>query len=282
MLKKEDYTADSFLYRYRSASEYNFDALLYNEMYAATPNVLNDPLDCPITYNLDVLYKKLIKREAFIGKYAEKIFPANYEKKDPAEFATYEDYYNYHHSIFINAYNKAINPKNAAVVKSFINRLATRILYSVRECFGIVSFSLSCDNGVMWAHYATNYEGFVLRYHLLSMNQIVSEVVDNNYFLRKFNGVCGLHRVKYVPVDQIIDGTNLMYELISKKMAKKYEHKDMTDFLMETKYQDLLLQLLTTKDKSWEYEQEARLIYPREDMWMKFHNITEEKKHAVF
>ena len=73
-----------------------------------------------------------------------------------------------------------------------------------------------------------------------------------------------------------------MYEIISKKMAKKYEYKDMTDFLMETKYQDLLLQLLTTKDKSWEYEQEVRLIYPREDMWMKFHNITEEKNTQFF
>lgn len=282
MLKKEDFTADSFLYRYRSASEYNFDALLHNVMYASTPNILNDPLDSPITYDLDKLYKRLIKRESFVGKYAEQIFPASYEKKDPSSFNSYKEYEDYYQSISVDSYKKTINSKNAVIVKAFINQLAIDVLYAVRECFGIVSFSLSCANSVMWSHYASNYSGFVLRYHLLSMNQIVNEVADSNYFLKQFNGICGLHKVNYVSVDQIIDGTDLMYELICKRMAKKYEYKDMMDFLITTKYQDLLLQLLTTKDRSWEYEQEVRLIYPREDMWMSLHNITGDKNKQFF
>ena len=282
MLNKKDFSADTFLYRYRSASEYNFDALLHNEIYASTPNILNDPLDSPITYNLDKLYKKLIKRESFTGKYANQIFPTSCKKIDPSDFNTYEEYENYHQSIFIDAYEKTIDPNYATIVKSFINQLATEILYLVRECFGVVSFSLTCDNGVMWSHYASNYKGFVLKYHLLSMNQIVNEVVESDYFLKRFNGICGFHKVNYVPVDQIIDGTDLMYELICKKMAKKYEFNNMMDFLMVTKNQDLLLRLLTTKDKSWEYEQEIRLIYPREDIRMSLKSIIGEDNKQFF
>ena len=58
MIDENEFSSESILYRFRGDSEYNFDALLKNEMYAATPNILNDPLDCPITYNLDE-FKKL-------------------------------------------------------------------------------------------------------------------------------------------------------------------------------------------------------------------------------
>ena len=100
MIDEKDFSHDSMLYRFRGDSEYNFDAMLKNEMYAATPNILNDPLDCPITYNLDKLYKKLLKREAFVQKYAELIFPCSLEKRDPSSFESYEAYHDYYNFIF--------------------------------------------------------------------------------------------------------------------------------------------------------------------------------------
>ena len=138
MINEKDYNSKSMLYRFRSDSEYNFNALLNNEMFAATPNFLNDPLDCPITYDLDKLYKKLLKRKAFINKYAKEIFPSSKDKIRPSNFENFELYEAYRDSIFEEERSKLLDVNNSSIVKDFIKFLANDIIFKVRECFGIV------------------------------------------------------------------------------------------------------------------------------------------------
>ena len=171
MIDEKNYSYDSMLYRFRSDSEYNFDALLKNEMYASTPNILNDPLDCPITFNLDVLCMKLLKRSSFIRNHEKSILSFALEKRNLFNLEgdkIYNDYFNFQEN------NTKLDYKYALIIKDYILSLAKRIIYEVRECFGIVSFSLTCDNSVMWSHYASNYKGFVLKYNLLSLNNFMS------------------------------------------------------------------------------------------------------------
>lgn len=273
MIDKKEFSFDSMLYRFRSDSEYNFDALLKNEMFAATPNILNDPLDCPITYNPDKLYKKLLRRKNFAKKYAKLIFPSSLEKREPSSFESYKEYQSYYDSIYQEARTKLFDCKYASVVKGYICALATKIIYKVRECFGIVSFSLTYGSGVMWSHYASNYKGFVVAYNLLEFNETVNTLIEKDYFLKQFREMCGLYKINYVSTEEIVDGTDLMYEIICKNMSNKYKYNEMMDFILETKHKDLLIKLLTTKDKSWDYEKEVRLIFPREELRHSLYNL---------
>lgn len=282
MINENEFNYSDMLYRFRSDSEYNFEALLKNEMFAATPNILNDPLDCPITYDLNKLYKKLLRRNSFVEKHAVLIFPPSEEKKNPSDFKDYESYHNYYQTIYQEACSKLFDIKYASVVKDYIRTLAKSIVFDVRECFGIVSFSLTCDSGLMWSHYASNYKGFVLGYNLFDLKKCVESSIKSDYFLKKFAGICGLFKVIYVSTEDMADGTDLMYELLSKKMADKYEFSEMTDFILSSKHKQLLLTLLTTKDKSWEYEQEVRLILPREDAWHSLRAINGEASLQYF
>ena len=124
MIDEKEFSHNSLLYRFRSDSEYNFDALLKNEMYAASPNILNDPLDCPITYDLDKLYNKLLKRKAFVQKHAESIFPSSLKKRDPSSFESYESYHDYYNSIFQEACSKLFDGKHISDVKEYIDNWA--------------------------------------------------------------------------------------------------------------------------------------------------------------
>lgn len=282
MIDEKEFSHNSMLYRFRSESEYNFDALLKNEMFASTPNILNDPLDCPITYDLDKLYNKLLKRKAFVQKHVELIFPSSLKKRDPSSFESYEAYYDYYNSICQETFSKLFDGKHASDVKEYIRDLAKKVIYQVKECFGIISFSLTCSNGVMWSHYASNYKGFVLAYGLLNLNKIVNEAVENDTFLNKFKGICGLFKVNYVSTDEIIDGTDLMYELLCKQMAKQNRNRGIMDLILSTKRKDLLINLLTTKEKSWAYEKEIRLIFPREEMRSMLSDIVDYSKPQYF
>ena len=150
MLTKEqiEKTNTEYIYRYRSSSEYNFDALLKNEMFAATPNILNDPLDCCITYDLNVLYNRLVNLKSFNAYYCQN------SKKDINELEKIND------------------------AKKIIDNLAKKIIYDIRESFGVISFSLINNSNIMWSHYASNFKGFILSYNFQSMNKIVNTYLE--------------------------------------------------------------------------------------------------------
>lgn len=254
------------IYRFRNPTDYNFKALLEEKIYASTPNALNDPLDCGITYNLDVLYEKLISKKRFIDYFAYQLFkPENAKKYE--DFENIKSYTEYSNSVSTDCEEAMTDSKNKSIVKNAINDLTKEIIFELRDCFGVVSFSLVPGNGVMWSHYASNYTGFVLGYDLKSFNDNVNALLDSYYLTKKNKEFYGLHLMKYVPQNEMIDGTQLMYELISKKITKKNEMnvETMLDYAIRSKHSDVFLSILTTKDVSWNYEKEIRLVLPRED-----------------
>ncbi|MCR4661962.1 MAG: DUF2971 domain-containing protein [Clostridia bacterium] len=270
-----------YIYRFRSNNSYNYEALIKNELYASTPNILNDPLDCCLNYDLDVLYKKLIKRKSFISFYAIDFFASDDGIK-ANDFDTYEEYENYASQKNINVVTRLLDPNNKEIVKEKINRLAKKALFEIRECFCVVSFSKDYKSNIMWSHYASNYEGFVASYNLKNMNKILNDFIDGNYYAKKYRDIYGLHVVKYLPMELFIDSTNLMYEIICKRIMEKNKFKKPYDYIMDSKYRNLFISLLTTKDKSWEYENEIRLILPAEIFRTMEESLQDEYTRHVF
>ena len=254
------------IYRFRSPTDYNFKALLENKIFASTPNVLNDPLDCGITYNLHSLYKRLIKKKRFLDYFAYKLFKPDNEKQYD-DFDDPNEYFEYSKMVIEECFIKMLDLNNRNAVEKAIDELSKSIIFELRDCFGIVSFSLVSGNSVMWSHYCSNFSGFVLGYDLKSFNDNTNRVVKSYYLTKNHQDFYGLHLVKYESLDMLTDGTDLMYELITKRITKKSEIgvKAMLDYALNCKHQDIFLSLLTTKDKSWEYEREIRLILPREN-----------------
>ena len=256
------------IFRFRSPTNYNFESLLEDKIFASTPNALNDPIDCGITYNLDSLYKRLIAKKRFLEYFAFELFkPEKTNKYD--NFDNTDDYLEYEQSLTEKCFSEMTNLKNRHIVKSAINKLAKQIIFELRDCFGVVSFSLVSGNSVMWSHYSTNFTGFVLGYDLKSFNSDVNNLVGSFYLTRGHPEFYGLHLIKYKNLNELTDGTDLMYELISKRITKKsdIEMSTMLDYVLNSKHSDVFLSFLTTKDKSWEYEHEIRLILPREDYY---------------
>lgn len=249
------------IYRYRSDVDYNYQSLLHNYLYAATPNALNDPLDCCITYNLDFIYKKLVKLEKFINNYALEIFPTK-ETKKVDEFSSCEEYETFYNQTHLDAIKKLSDISNKEIVKNFINKKALYLISLIRNCFGVISFSLLDGSPLLWSHYASNYKGFVLGFDFKTFNSIVNNYLLNDFVAEKNLELYGFHFVNYVHLNEIPDGTKLMYSLLLKSLNKNFDENNLLNYFKTYDEKRLLLSLITTKSKSWEYEKEVRLILP--------------------
>ena len=49
----------SFMYRFRKVSDYSIRELMDDEIWGSTSDLLNDPFECKIAYNFDLIKKKL-------------------------------------------------------------------------------------------------------------------------------------------------------------------------------------------------------------------------------
>lgn len=253
-----DDTQAKNIYRFRSSTDYNYQALLEKKIYASTPNILNDPLDCGITYSLDVLFDRLKTKKRFIDYLLSSSFEWDFKELLSDEIRREEGMEDYLRSA-------PEDVRAPYILKKTIDVIAKTIIHDLRDCFGVVSFTLNPGNSVMWSHYASNFTGFVLGYDFKGFNKAVQKAVAPYQAKGHCKDLYGLHLVKYVSTDEIVDGTDLMYELILKRIAKNHSFETMIEFVTQSKNYQLFLSLLITKDKSWEYEREVRLILPRED-----------------
>jgi hypothetical protein len=103
--------------------------------------------------------------------------------------------------------------------------------------FGILSLSAALEEPLMWSHYADEHRGIALRYEFSQSD------LDNP---KEILGVS--------PVDY--SGNTVSEWLRQNAAAFTSDHEN---FVME-----LLKRVLTAKSSAWAYEQEARIIRPRE------------------
>ena len=123
--------------------------------------------------------------------------------------------------------------KNALKQTRKGKRIFEQINSDIRE-FGVCSFSLTAKNHVLWTHYADEHKGICLMYK-----------IPNDFIIDPANEIIGFSAVVY--------SNNAITEFF-KNFAFPKEIK-VTDIGVEA-----LKKLLTSKDKDWKYEREARLI----------------------
>lgn len=104
--------------------------------------------------------------------------------------------------------------------------------------FGVLSLSKSYDNLTMWSHYTRNHEGFVIEFN-----------PSNYYFNKAKNEYDLLRRLNEVKYSEI----RPKLTLIDSNMGE------------EEMLESLIQNILLTKSKHWEYEEEVRFIQTLDD-----------------
>jgi len=145
-INKEDYNLNVYeelpLFRYRSPSEQNFDALLKNEFWMSRADSFNDPYDSSFVVDIGEL-----------SKYTEN----KIEKNVLLNYATE-----------INLKTKNIKK----ISKAWVENTYWQNVNSMKHIALVACLSEKNNNEVMWAHYAQNGEGFCVEYYYIDIFNI--------------------------------------------------------------------------------------------------------------
>lgn len=239
------------IYKYRPFSDYSIDSYIKNDIYAVSPLILNDPYDCSFSYDENVLYEKLSLSKKFMKRMSYLVYPnANFTQdgliKKPIQVTQAEE------------------AEKKRIICAHIKKEVALVIESIRKRIGIISFTSSPNNLIMWSHYSNNSEGFLLSYNKSSFISSYSSL--NTEIFSNFGEYCAsifcLHKVVYSNnfpianeflVRQLLKSNN--YGILDNfdNISRFFEKKDDVNFLIN---------LLTTKKEEWSYEQEYRYIVP--------------------
>lgn len=155
-------------------------------------------------------------------------------------FLDYQDWYkkNHHQNIEYKGFEQLfISDKpndhlreKVSLFRSFWDRQS--------DTMGILSLSEDAESTTMWSHYGENHAGICIGYD------------PRHLFPKSPNGALDwLKKVEYKDESDIIRNAYLLYA----KTGMRHSH---------VAVMELLFQMLTTKSKDWNYEQEWRFFWP--------------------
>ena len=239
---------------------------MYDEIYFASTDELNDPVDMQSKFIFSTDSKELWKKMLF-QLWADQ----NYADIGSSYFAeicpiTYDSLiinFDYHAEKLFERLvdNKSLNPDNIKYILLFIKKLKNFInLYEPSAGYS-VSFSKACDDMLMWSHYAKRHTGFCLIFRPInnSIYQCPTRQKDNISVTRGHNTCIGesfpVYDIDYEDELSDIDAFTLFpipytgYHFDEEEERLNY-HKSARDQLL-------------TKNKVWGYEEECRLLLPQ-------------------
>lgn len=230
------------LYRYRSVSPHNIDALRTDSVYTVTSNKFNDPFDTMLQIDLPAI-KSLITATAntdFLRLLKNMII----SKMEPPVL---EIMLGDSHKQIINNLLKAdlsdeasINKKlkeMLPVIIQFINVSEPLIVHEIQMSATYACFSECVNSITMWSHYADYHKGFVVGYPKSRFS------FDN---VLRINS--GIYPVVYT--DKRYNGNNLFAWALYKVLGIQVNQLDNLDFIKASIH----------KSTDWAYENEWRLI----------------------
>lgn len=155
-----------------------------------------------------------------------------------------------------------------------INDIALATMQQLREQLAVACFCNDVKKGTMWAHYAGNGTGFALEYDFDEINAAIQSYVRNNFESYKENSIfknCSfkLEDVKYT--NEKANITNIIFKINKTCFSKGYKY-----FLTQKEFE----QIVFTKRKEWEYEDEVRLALPTKKA--SFEKIDRIKPKAIY
>jgi hypothetical protein len=193
------------LYKYQSFDQYALINLIKRQLYFSKPANFNDPFDCNPPFEIVKDYRTEKNLKAFY----EKIKKYEIAKSGLAD------------SFFDIQYMRDGKP-NKRFERDFIDS-PKHIKEQIEEKTGVVCFSESVENFLLWSHYANKHKGFCLEF-------------DTATLLSSYAG-SKLYEVKYVRASSPIR-LHLSYLLKSNALEL----------------------LLTRKSHLWKYEKEWRMF----------------------
>jgi hypothetical protein len=135
------------VYKYRNWNDPNHkNVLLKNELFLASPKYCNDPFDCriPMDYNLlDTEEKRKEKVDQLIVEHFDQLIKGRTD---------------------VDAEIKKLDKKFTDLIKT--QREYESYLFEAQDLYyGILSLSARWDSILMWSHYTRNHSGYCVGFH---------------------------------------------------------------------------------------------------------------------
>ncbi|MCZ4696407.1 DUF2971 domain-containing protein [Ancylomarina euxinus] len=281
------------IFKYRPHSDFLFKELYYNELYFASYEELNDPLDLSAridftpyeinsldyliwfimkvhvdlsgktsTIEVTNLFIKLHKNDEAIQELKESIF-----EKMEAHLVSNKNIWLENLITILRASFSEVVPEvkmDEVRLKSKLEQLSRKFL---RASF-VSCFSEKNNEPLMWAHYASKHAGVCLEFNLETLGMFTYEVNHDFKTLAKDGNIIKeFTKETYTYKDRI---RSVSYEAEQPhvnffKFAPVFENENDTDLIELNKswthdYAHELEWVFSTKTLNWEYEKELRAI----------------------
>lgn len=227
---------DNCIFRYRSVTENNMDALRSGRLYFSTPDNFNDPYD-------NLMYANL-------GQICSDIC-GNLEYRMDGYLEEAKQHFPYESFITYNFWN---GPRKEELVKQHLGLFLTyveEIKENIRKNVKIICFSEKFDSILMWSHYADYHKGYLLVYDKEELRS--SQKYTKNGILSEKK--TRLEKVEYVT--EKLDLTEAVENYVRYEILPNMGDIEKQDGkIAVTKLREFVIQ----KAKEWEYEKEWRLI----------------------
>lgn len=147
----DDHNLPQIVYRMRPVNRFLFDSLINSQIWFSNPQEFNDPFDCDI--NMRILNSTQGQMQTYFENHLKNL-PQNKNLE--------------------NINTEKITRQQFEIL---INKAAQR----VTQRKGLACFMSSCDNLLMWAHYADSHKGVCLKFDILEDTNFFSPAKKVNY-----------------------------------------------------------------------------------------------------
>lgn len=243
----------SRLFRYRTCSEMNLDAFNEDKLFAVTSDKFNDPYDCLIRYD-----KEMLKQSIIAGMSKDVILSLRGLLRTGSDFPEMwktlydQEFLNQVKTTIVNADDNTIEKYGEIMVgmkhslDERIDKITEEVVKTVKQLTFIACFGEDIHSVTMWSHYADSHRGFALEYAPKSL-QLNCQLCNQMKQCNKA-AVCNLYPVIYQ--QRRCDATDFLGLNIGQCMGLPIKNPDT---FATTKF-------LLFKSVQWNYEKEWRLI----------------------
>jgi len=146
-----DKKVPQLVYRMRPVNRFLFDSLINSQIWFSNPQDFNDPFDCDINMRIQDSTQSQI--QTYFDNHLKKLFQIRELENINTQNITREQF------------------------ELLINKAAKRVTQSK----GLACFMSSCDNLLMWAHYADSHKGVCLKFDILEDTNLFSPAKKVEY-----------------------------------------------------------------------------------------------------
>ncbi|MBA4242279.1 MAG: hypothetical protein C0448_16280 [Sphingobacteriaceae bacterium] len=175
----------NWIYRYREYNPLTLKELIYQEIYFSTKEELNDPFD--YAHNLVIPKNSDFIHEYFIQSAIEQFgIKANIQKKIRKEIVNTianDDIYTdlIELSLDENYLEEILQRNDISNTKKIISSIYETYHNLKPKNLRSISFSKSCENPVLWTHYAKAHTGFCMIFKPTNKHLFLKKIYENKF-----------------------------------------------------------------------------------------------------